>query len=89
MATRVRLVDRDVVDSHRGESLDDDKQRRWQKVRGMVVTVGKPVEPNHTWTCGTDVIWPIRDKEYMRLAEIPESWQDKIFVCRHYIEAGD
>ena len=43
--------------------------------------LGKPCEPSHVWTCGTDVVWPVLELDGVPVA--------RVFVCRHQIVAGD
>lgn len=48
------------------------------------VWIGKPVAPDASWTCGTDVVWPV-----LKLEGHDVQILDNVYVCRHMIEIGD
>jgi hypothetical protein len=51
---------------------------------GTYVWIGAPVKPGPTWTCGTDVVWPVLKLEGHNVKVLERS-----YVCRHMIEIGD
>lgn len=50
--------------------------------------IGTPVEPAKSWTCGTDLVWPVYEING-QLLEPDDTWGIWPYVCRHQIVAGD
>jgi hypothetical protein len=51
----------------------------------FLAEIGMPQEPQASWRCGTDLVWPV-----LRIIDHPEIViYGNAWVCRHEIEAGD
>lgn len=53
---------------------------------GQWLILGTPVEPNDTWKCGTDVVWPVLDAQFYTDHNPSKPYA---YVCRHMFEGAD
>ena len=63
----------------------------WTAIRGEPVTVSGPYKPDHTWICGTDVVFQIADDRIRRSVARAAKFRTAAgkWVCRHVLEIGD
>lgn len=58
------------------------------KVQGeMRFLLGVPRLPDHTWTCDTDLVWPVHGINGEIISR--DECERLPFACRHQIVAGD
>lgn len=65
----------------------------WQKWAGTYIQIGAPIQPNDLlfisvsvtgpWSCDTDLIWPITDRE------MSKDYKEQVYICRHMFEGAD
>lgn len=81
---KAQIVNTDAVPNCQGHESREEHRKQWQKVRGMVIKIGAPVEPTGAWKCGTTEVFPIEDAEYRKLVGARPNTQ--LFICQHAIE---
>lgn len=55
--------------------------------KGLLVEIGHNLNPDHTWSCGTDVVWVATRLKYPDGQVIDLAFGT--CACRHQIDVGD
>lgn len=89
MAVKVYLSNNPQDHTHRTKEARAPSTPRTVKKfeKGHWVIIGNSTKPDDTWTCNTDVVWPVLNSS--AFARPPKSSEGLAYVCRHQIQAGD